>query len=1044
MTMNKIISVIFCVIFSNLYVWGKDITIKVGETSEVSFNPGYTSGITYSPGTWKSMSSCISIVSQDGWNCVVRGEKDSDGNRVDVLLTYSTISGTSIMYHTHTEYFIVEANEPKSVSLSPSSLSLDKGTGQQLNASVLPNNVPYSLSWSSDNKNIATVNNSGYVSGIGKGETNIRVTTNNNKTDMCRVTVFDTNPTKLTITQFTKLEVYKTLKMEATFDDEYTRSTITWSSSNTTVAEVNSTTGLVKANAPGNVTITAKSANGLSATSTFEVVEPPFTVTATSPELYGTNVDVLTSCSVTFSLPVHASANTTGVSLTGGGEKTNGQWSISGSTLTFKPDKALKPYTQYTLSIQAGTILNQWETSFPAYQVNFTTGALHPMTLACNLPPVFVESGEKAELVASESNAKIYYTLDGSEPTEQSTRYYSPIVIDNNLTLRVRAYLDGYETPEYKGEYKLTSIRVAQRYPSKDDKLYLYKDVNPFVEYTFDVQKGQHFNECKVMTADGRQIEGNFFLNGRHLVFVPDEPLPLGNTYTIFIPEGSVMKSENDQSKSMSWTFVSGMFYHDISAGYDHFYAVRTDNTLYCWGEYVYQANDDFDYGSIFYTNSFIDIATNVKSIDCGMTHSLFSKFDGTMWGRGRQYCGELGNGAEGSVEGAIVNAPMQLQENVTLFTAGAQTTVFLQNGKLSGAGRNDFCQIRGNAGPTRPYTMEMDISVSDIKMLNSGYGNIYALTNGGSLYGWGDNRYGQLLNSQKYLEEQAVLMMEDVETVASSKWREGNVAVIKRDHSLWTWGNNTQGQLGNGTRLDSYVPVKVMDNIIKVAVGDDCMAAIDENNVLWMWGCCNDGRLGLGNVGSATYFSTPQKVMEDVVDVSLGCMCGLALDKDGSIYRWGNFETGKVVGLQYNSPTLFRIGRSSKTMTGVIIVNSNMQLSVNDKAVACACPVPLEANYQTWEWTTSNASIASVDNRGVITGMAEGSAVIMLTSDEGKTAICNVTVSGNTSISEIEKQSVYLDVYNLQGHKIRSKVSTTDGLPKGIYIVNGKKMVVQ
>ena len=117
------------------------------------------------------------------------------------------------------------------------------------------------------------------------------------------------------------------------------------------------------------------------------------------------------------------------------------------------------------------------------------------------------------------AGATIYYTTDGSEPTENSKRYTSPIVVDRNFTLRARAYKNGYETPEVKAEYKLSTIRVAQKYPLWSELLYLYQDVNPFVEYTFDVIEGPQFNKCKVTTADGLTIAGTFVLHGRFHTF---------------------------------------------------------------------------------------------------------------------------------------------------------------------------------------------------------------------------------------------------------------------------------------------------------------------------------------------------------------------------------------------------------------------------------------------------------------------------------------------------------------------------------------------
>ena len=1016
-------------------------TIRVGERCDLHYSTTYIPNTTFSPGSWSSSSSKVRIVSQNGWDCTVEGVEDSDGHKVDIWITvYQTSSGSTYTNKCLVEYIIVEANAPKSVTVSPSSLDLNIGESYTLSASVSPRGVPSSLSWKSDNSSIASVNNSGTVTGMGKGKTYVTVTTNNGKSDFSTVSVFATNPTQMNITQIESLTVGNSQQLTPTFDDAYTRSTVTWTSSNASIAEVSSS-GVVTAKWPGTVTITARSANGLTATSTIKVVEPPFYVTATNPENNSYGVDVLSSCAITFSLPIHTE-NSSNIKLTEGGKEVKGQLTINGNTVTFKPDKAMLPLTEYTLSVPQGTILNEWGTAFPTYQLKFYTDKLHPMTLTSSIAAGFVEAGEKPELTASETGAAIYYTLDGTEPTTQSSLYtHNAIVIDHNLILRAKAFKDGYETPEFKAEYKLTTIRVAQKYPEENNQLYLYKDVNPFVEFTFDVEKGHKLSECNIVTMEGQSVAGAFILNGRHLSFVPEQPLALGKKYIVTIPEGAVMLNEDDQNKALSWAFVSGLFYRKVSAGYDHYYAIRTDNELYCWGEYAISPTNDYGYTNVFYTNSPINIASNVKDVSTGLTHGLFTKFDGSLYGRGVQYSGELGNGSEGTMQGA----PILLQENVSLFTAGAQTTTFLQKGKLKGAGRNDFYQIRQNAGPCRSVVEETDVQIADVKVLESGFGNTYALTTGGTLYGWGDNSFGQLLGSSNDVEDTAVTMMEDVDTVAASKWREGNVAVIKRDHSLWTWGNNRYGQLGSGTHTDSDKPIKIMDDVAKVAVGDYCMAAITNSGELWMWGR-NNNQLGIDNTSDGSDVTTPTKVMDSIVDVSLGNECTLVIDQEGSIYRWGLIRTGTTVDKSLRTPSLFRQGRSSQSLTSVSIVNSSIQMPVGSQAVACAKPVPLNANYTTWLWTTSDASVAAVSDRGVVTGVGEGQATITLTSDEGKTATCQVMVSGTADgITEIaDPSAAVFDVYDLQGHKVRSQVTTVKGLPRGIYIIGGRKVVIQ
>ena len=77
------------------------------------------------------------------------------------------------------------------------------------------------------------------------------------------------------------------------------------------------------------------------------------------------------------------------------------------------------------------------------------------------------------------------------------------------------------------------------------------------------------------------------------------------------------------------------------------------------------------------------------------------------------------------------------------------------------------------------------------------------------------------------------------------------HAAAIDENGVLWTWGYNEHGQLGDGTKTDSYTPVKVMENVVSVSCGQYFTAAITSDGALWMWGDNNLGELGTGLEGN-------------------------------------------------------------------------------------------------------------------------------------------------------------------------------------------------
>ena len=115
----------------------------------------------------------------------------------------------------------------------------------------------------------------------------------------------------------------------------------------------------------------------------------------------------------------------------------------------------------------------------------------------------------------------------------------------------------------------------------------------------------------------------------------------------------------------------------------------------------------------------------------------------------------------------------------------------------------------------------------------------------------------------------------------------------------------------------------------------------------------------------------------------------------------------------------------------------------------------PDDAYDKSVTWSSSNEAVATVDANGLVTAVSSGNATITCKSvyTPTKKATCRITVKKVTTRGDIEDDSESFaegtevvqqtfDVYNLQGRKVLSRVSSLDGLPKGMYIVNGKKIV--
>ena len=174
----------------------------------------------------------------------------------------------------------------------------------------------------------------------------------------------------------------------------------------------------------------------------------------------------------------------------------------------------------------------------------------------------------------------------------------------------------------------------------------------------------------------------------------------------------------------------------------------------------------------------------------------------------------------------------------------------------------------------------------SGFKEVNSKIRNIYPSTQGNKLY--------YIISDEDILYEvndnKKIKIDNDVKIVAIAKNSvvEG-IWYIKKDNSLWGMGENKYGQLGNGSFDAKSEPVKIMDNVVKVNALENMVFALTSNNELFIWGNCAE------LLDNDTYkpISVPTKVLDNVADYSFK-LCfprcnvfGLYLDIYGNLYSW-------------------------------------------------------------------------------------------------------------------------------------------------------------
>jgi len=236
----------------------------------------------------------------------------------------------------------------------------------------------------------------------------------------------------------------------------------------------------------------------------------------------------------------------------------------------------------------------------------------------------------------------------------------------------------------------------------------------------------------------------------------------------------------------------------------------------------------------------------------------------------------------------------------------GAQTTTFLPY--LYGWGTNGSGQL--GLGNTLSKSSPNQVgALSDWQQVSAASGFTLATKSNGTLWSWGSPYLGSLGlgNNTYYSSPKQVGALTNWLFAAAGQYNSG--FCIKTDGTLWSWGQNNQGQLGLGnvTNYSSPKQVGSLTNWSKISTGSYFIVSVKTDGTMWSWGYNNVGQLGLGNT---TSYSSPKQIgalttWSAISAAGVGSWC-LALKTDGTLWSWGvNTYGGLGLGntTSYSSP---------------------------------------------------------------------------------------------------------------------------------------------
>jgi alpha-tubulin suppressor-like RCC1 family protein len=244
-------------------------------------------------------------------------------------------------------------------------------------------------------------------------------------------------------------------------------------------------------------------------------------------------------------------------------------------------------------------------------------------------------------------------------------------------------------------------------------------------------------------------------------------------------------------------TFAGGANWKQVGSRYNVGAAIKTDGTLWTWGRNSYAMVGDNTATNRSTPVTTFAGGTNWKQVSVGARTLSAIKTDGTLWAWGTNANGQVGD-----------NTTTNRTTPVTTFAGG-----------------------------------------TNWKQVDNGYFHTTAIKTDGTLWTWGHNSYGQIGNNTSGTNR-----LTPVTTFAGgTNWKQVScgfafTSAIKTDGTLWTWGRGTDGQLGNNTTINRSTPVTTFaggTNWKQVSCTGTQIAVIKTDGTLWVWGKNVVGGLG-------------------------------------------------------------------------------------------------------------------------------------------------------------------------------------------------------
>ncbi|ACL06695.1 regulator of chromosome condensation RCC1 [Desulfatibacillum aliphaticivorans] len=355
------------------------------------------------------------------------------------------------------------------------------------------------------------------------------------------------------------------------------------------------------------------------------------------------------------------------------------------------------------------------------------------------------------------------------------------------------------------------------------------------------------------------------------------------------------------------WGIAAGGGYHSL--------VVKNDGTVWAWGD---NSSGQLGIGTNKASLSPVRVMhksgaplNGVLKVAAGERHSLALTAKGEVWTWGDNSKGQLGDGFFYERRSPVKVRHIRtnpLENIVGAACGGKHSLAVASDGTVWAWGSNSDGQIGDGTLKNRQnprQVMRFGKPLAGVKAVAAGFAHSLALSVDGTVWAWGDNEFGQLGDCSDYDRKAPVQVMHSVDrpldnVVAIAAGRAFSLA-LTRDGEVWAWGNNGVGQLGMGPHngfVRDPLPVRAANGVPLKGVraitanGRHSLALMNDGSVL-AWGAGDRGQLGQGAQNHEDHPTLAS--LHSVICLAAGRYHSLAVAENGAVLAWGDNQKGQL-----------------------------------------------------------------------------------------------------------------------------------------------------